>query len=242
MIKVLIADDEAIIRRTIRRIGNWEEYQMEVTEAQNGLEAVSRMMSDKPDILLLDMKMPGRSGAEILQLIAEERMDIMVVVISGYDDFQYARTALKYGAADYILKPIDRNELNQTLLKLSQVLRKNQAAVGMVLPKPDVINEIRERIDKHYAAEISVTSLASEYYFNRDVLSRTFKKRYGIGVTGYINQVRLEQAKAYLLSGYNSTQTAALVGYHDVNYFSRVFKKHYGISPTGFAREAEEEK
>ena len=77
-----------------------------------------------------------------------------------------------------------------------------------------------------------------EYYMNKDVLSRTFKKKYGVGLTSYINHIRLEQAKAYLLAGYSSTQAAELVGYHDVNYFSRIFKKAYGISPSKYASES----
>ena len=67
---------------------------------------------------------------------------------------------------------------------------------------------------------------------NKDVLSRLFKKKYGVNITSYINDVRLTQAKIYLVAGYNSAQVSEMVGYHDSNYFSRVFKKYYGISPT----------
>ena len=70
MIKVLIADDENIIRRTIRLIGNWEENNMEIIgEAKNGLEAVELIRDKSPDLILLDMKMPGYSGEEVLNLI-----------------------------------------------------------------------------------------------------------------------------------------------------------------------------
>ena len=121
MIKVLIADDESIIRRTIRLIGNWEENDMEIIgEAKNGIEAVELIREKSPDLILLDMKMPGYSGEEVMNIIKENNTGSSVIVISGYDDFQFAKVALKYGAMDYILKPIDRHELNCALEKVHQ--------------------------------------------------------------------------------------------------------------------------
>ena len=106
MLKVLIADDERIVRKTLRLIGNWDKYEMElVGEAQNGIEVLEMIERLTPDILLLDMKMPGLSGNQILEQLTEKNKQIYVIVISGYDDFEYARIALKYGAIDYLLKP-----------------------------------------------------------------------------------------------------------------------------------------
>lgn len=238
MIKVLIADDESIIRRTIRLIGNWDENDMEIIgEAKNGIEAAELIRENSPDLVILDMKMPGYSGEEVMNIIEESNTDSSVIVISGYDDFRFAKVALKYGAVDYILKPIDRNELNCALEKVHKKYSDNPENNGIVRQK-DIVEQIKERIDREYAEDISLSSLAAEYYVNKDVLSRTFKKKYGTGLTGYINYVRLEQAKAYLLAGYSSTQAAELVGYHDANYFSRIFKKTYGISPTNFVSQS----
>lgn len=235
MIKVLIADDESIIRRTIRLIGNWQENDMEIIgEAKNGLETVDIIREKSPDLILLDMKMPGYSGEEVLNIIEENNLGTSVIVISGYDDFKFAKVALKYGAADYILKPIDRNELNRALEKVRK-MHCEKTKESKVARLKSTAEQVRERIDREYAKDISPGSLAAEYYTNKDVLSRTFKKKYGMGITAYINHVRLEQAKAYLLAGYSSTQAAQLVGYHDVNYFSRIFKKTYGIPPSKYS-------
>lgn len=234
MIKVLIADDENIVRRTIRLIGNWEENGMEIAgEAGNGVEAVEMIREIKPDLILLDMKMPGYTGEEVLNIIEKEYPACSVIVISGYDDFRYAKVALKYGAVDYILKPIDRNELNAALKKV-YVRYGSRGNTDGVLRIKDISEQIRERIDTGYAEDISVGSLAGEYYVNKDVLSRSFKKKYGMGISAYINHIRLEQAKVYLLAGYSITKAAELVGYHDVNYFSRIFKKIYGVSPSRY--------
>lgn len=237
MIKVLIADDESIIRRTIRLIGNWEENHMEIVgEAKNGLEALELIRVKHPDLVLLDMKMPGYSGEEVLNFIEENNKGMSVIVISGYDDFKFAKVAIQYGAVDYILKPIDRNELNRALEKVSLRYSKPLPETG-VAPLKSTAEQVRDYIDKAYASDISPASLAEKYHVNKDALSRTFKKKYGMGLAAYINHVRLEQAKAYLLAGYSSTQASMLVGYHDVNYFSRIFKKIYGIPPSRYAPE-----
>ena len=199
MLKVLIADDERIVRKTLRLIGNWDEYEMEIVgEAQNGMEALE-------------------------------------IVISGYDDFEYARMALKYGAIDYLLKPINRNEFNQALHRIYENEQKMQ--IQGVERKKDALEQIKDKIDTYYMEDISLTNLAEAYFMNSDVLSRLFKKKYGVNITSYINDVRLTQAKIYLTAGYNSAQVSEMVGYHDSNYFSRVFKKYYGISPTQFVDE-----
>mgnify|MGYP000047686409 FL=1 len=156
-------------------------------------------------------------------------------MISGYDDFEYARMALKYGAIDYLLKPINRNEFNQALHRIYENEQKMQ--IQGVERKKDALEQIKDKIDTYYMEDISLTNLAEAYFMNSDVLSRLFKKKYGVNITSYINDVRLTQAKIYLTAGYNSAQVSEMVGYHDSNYFSRVFKKYYGISPTQFVDE-----
>lgn len=241
MIRVMIADDERIIRRTIKAIGQWEEYHMEIVgEASNGIEALEIIEKVKPDVLFLDMRMPGYSGSEIIAQLAERNMNLLIVIVSGYDDFEYAKMAIKYGAVDYILKPIDRNEFNRTLKKINEILKEKKDDYSGVIPNKDIVEKIKERIEEEYANDISLTLFAKEFFINKDVLSRIYKKKYGIGITNYINKVRLEQAKVYLLLGYSSTQAAQLVGYHDVNYFSRVFKKYFEMAPTEFIKSSRE--
>ena len=179
--------------------------------------------------------MPGLSGNQILEQLTGDRKRIHVIVISGYDDFEYARMALKYGAIDYLLKPINRNEFNQALHRIYENEQKMQ--IQGVERKKDALEQIKDKIDTYYMEDISLTNLAEAYFMNSDVLSRLFKKKYGVNITSYINDVRLTQAKIYLTAGYNSAQVSEMVGYHDSNYFSRVFKKYYGISPTQFVDE-----
>lgn len=233
MYKVLIADDESIIRRTIHLIGDWEKNGMEISgEVKNGIEAMEFLEHNKVDLIILDMKMPGYTGDQIIHKINEHGYDCYVIVVSGYDEFKYAQTAVKYGAIDYILKPIDRSEFNRALEKVAGLLRANEQEIVPI--KKNVAQQVKEKIDKNYSEELSLEGFAREFYVNKDALSRLFKKTYGIGFSSYLNDVRLKHAKHYLLQGYSVSETATLVGYNDMNYFSRVFKKMYGISPSGY--------
>lgn len=234
MIEVLIADDEIIVRKAIRKMGIWEKYGMEVVgEAENGIQVLEFIRKKMPDVLILDMCMPGVSGERILEILEEEKIRIKVVVVSGYDSFEYARKALRYGVADYILKPIDRTEFNEILKKISEEFQNKRT-----LPEREksVCDKIKEQIEKDYRNDISLSYFAENYFLNKDALSRMYKKKFGTGITEYINKVRLEQAKILLLLGYSISKTSDMVGYKDVNYFSRIFKKKYDISPTEFIK------
>ncbi len=235
MIKVMIADDERMVRRTLKAVGKWEENGMEIVgEAQNGIEALEILENEKPDVLFLDMRMPGLSGSEILERLGQKEEKPITVIVSGYDEFEYARTALKYGAVDYILKPIERNAFNRLLESIAAKLKDAGEGKSAFTPYKDVAQRIKEDIEEEYAKDISLTYYAESYYINKEVLSRLFKKKYGVGITAFINHVRLEQAKVLLSLGYSSTRSAEIVGYHDVNYFSRIFKKTYGMTPSEY--------
>ncbi|MDD3204679.1 MAG: response regulator [Lachnospiraceae bacterium] len=121
MVKVMIADDEERICQLINALVDWEALGMEVIGcASNGIEAVERVHALHPDILITDIRMPGCDGLELIQRVKESQPELEVVIISGYAHFSYAQTAIKYGVGDYLLKPINKIELTQTLQKLQE--------------------------------------------------------------------------------------------------------------------------
>lgn len=242
VIKVLIADDEFIVRRAIRRIGRWEEFGMEVVaEAENGIEALEYIALHRPELVILDMRMPGMSGEVILEELQQRKIKVHIIVVSGYDSFEYARRAIRYGVEDYILKPIERMEFNEVLSRISHEIQKEEGVqdlekTTLLCSEKGICEQIKQDIEQSYRENISLTLFAEKYYINRDVLSRIYKKKYGVGITEYINQVRLEQAKLLLLLGYQITRVAEMVGYKEVNYFSRIFRKKYGMSPSEYVK------
>ena len=129
MIKVLIADDEPRIRRGIKSTINWEENDFElVGEAEDGEEALSLVKEKKPDILFIDICMPFLNGIQLIEEINKVLFNPIIVIVSGYDEFNYVQAALRLKVFDYILKPIDRENFKDLINKVKEefILRKKE--------------------------------------------------------------------------------------------------------------------
>ena len=123
MYRVLLVDDEALIREAISENTKWNELGYELAgTCKNGREAKEFIEREQVDLLLTDICMPHMDGMELTKFVYEEHREIKVVIISGYDEFEYAKKAVKYQVAEYILKPITAVELSETLLKVREKL------------------------------------------------------------------------------------------------------------------------
>ncbi len=125
MLKVIIADDEQRICRLVQVLADWEALGMEVIgTAENGFEALDLVKKTHPDILITDIRMPGCDGLELIRQAKLSCAHLEVVIISGYAHFEYAQNAIRYGVGNYLLKPIRREELMETLLKMKERILK----------------------------------------------------------------------------------------------------------------------
>ncbi|MDE6406338.1 MAG: response regulator [Lachnospiraceae bacterium] len=123
-LKVMIADDEERICQLIEALIDCDALRMEVVGvAHNGLEACELVERLTPDILITDIRMPGYSGLELIEKVKESEENLEIIIISGYAHFAYAQTAIKFGVGDYLLKPINKEELTGTLQKLGERIR-----------------------------------------------------------------------------------------------------------------------
>ena len=129
MLKVIIADDEDRICQLIKALVDWEAMDMEISGiAHNGLEAFEMVKLYNPDILITDIRMPGCNGLELIENVKKAVPDLEIVIISGYAHFEYAQSAIKYGVGNYLLKPINKTELNSTLEHLKEKVEERQEA------------------------------------------------------------------------------------------------------------------
>lgn len=130
MIKVFLVEDEITIREGIKKRMAWEENGfLFAGEADNGETALPMIKRIRPDILITDIKMPFTDGLELSRKVRESFPDIKIILLSGYDDFAYARKAIEIGVTDYLLKPVTANKLLEVLLEVKQSLigeRKRQ--------------------------------------------------------------------------------------------------------------------
>lgn len=119
MLKIFLSEDEVVVRETIKRMIPWEELGFElVGEAADGEMALPLLIRQQPDLLITDIKMPFMDGLTLARLAKKEIPGLKVVILSGYDDFNYAKQAIGIGVEDYLLKPITKNALIERLSEI----------------------------------------------------------------------------------------------------------------------------
>ena len=136
--KVLIADDEAIVLEGLKYIIDWEDLGFSIcSQAQNGEEALEKVLNLQPDLVLLDIRMPKLTGTEIIQIAREKGFKGHFIILSGYSDFSYAQTAIKYGVDFYLTKPIDEDELENAVVTVKKQIEEERKSA-------QTLNQYRE--------------------------------------------------------------------------------------------------
>ncbi|HAB61789.1 MAG TPA: two-component system response regulator, partial [Lachnospiraceae bacterium] len=128
MISIMIVDDEPFIREGLKVVINWEEHGFHIiAEASNGKEALDILDEKEIDLVIADIRMPIYDGLELIELAKKKKgRRTKYVILSGYNDFEYVRKALNQNVSDYILKPIQKDELINTLKKIKEEILKEQ--------------------------------------------------------------------------------------------------------------------
>lgn len=121
-LKLLVADDEDIIRKGIAKYIILHTERFIVYEAKNGQEAIDLLVKYQPDIMLLDVQMPLKDGIEVMQAAKNAGLDPVIIILSGYDEFKYAQQAIRYGAKEYLLKPLRASDILECLDKMISIL------------------------------------------------------------------------------------------------------------------------
>ena len=125
--KVLIADDEPHICTLLKYLIQWEQLGLTLAGTfYGGDEVLSYLEHNTADILLCDIEMPGVNGLELMRELAVKAPELKVILVSGFRNFEYVRTALQYGACNYLLKPIDEKELNSVLRDVVSSVEKSR--------------------------------------------------------------------------------------------------------------------
>lgn len=144
MIRVLIVDDEPFIRQGLGLLIDWKKYGYMVTgEAANGKEAIELLENNSYDLIITDIKMPEVNGIELIEWVRKSNLkNIKIIVLSGYYEFEYAKKAIKYNVTDYILKPIQRDELINVLMEFEKSYEEAKMESIKATEKPDVLLNI----------------------------------------------------------------------------------------------------
>jgi len=242
MYKILIVDDEPRLRNGISNYFPWNEIGFEVVaEAGNGKEALEYIENNSVDVVFTDIKMPVMSGIDLAREIYNRGLNIKVIFLSGYKDFNYAQEAINYNVKNYVLKPTRYNELAEVFTKIKNDLDKeseSRRAVEQPVKAPEfygihekIITTVKEYVREHYN-EVSLENVADLVHLNAFYLSKLFKRRTGQNFSDYVISVKMEKAAQLLREiDYKTYEVGNLVGYDSPKTFSRAFKSYFGISP-----------
>lgn len=240
MYSIMIVEDEYLVRQGISSLVDFKKFNMQVIgEAENGLEAWEKIQAECPDIILTDINMPQMNGIKLAQLAREQYPQLHIIFLTGYDDFDYALSAVKLGAADYLLKPFSREDVEAMLIKVKEKLdkEKKQQQVHELVEKAE-FSDLEQAIHDRLAdTELSLKSLSFQLGFNSSYLSVLIKKELGLPFQDYLIQERMKRAKLLLLTtDLKVYEIAEQVGFEDMNYFSQRFKQIVGVTPRQFKK------
>ena len=245
MLRILIVEDEEIIRRGLISVIDWAGMGCRVVgDAPDGLAGLELLRAEHPDVVLTDIRMPRMDGIAMAERARAEGVLPQLVFLTSYADFDYAKKAVQLHAADYLLKPVDEEELAALMRKLAAV----RMGSGTQLPEGGdwqryfadtalnpYVRHAMERIHADYREKLSIEVLAEEAGVSASYLSRKFKEATGQTFLEFLTRTRLQSAVAQLRSGkYRVYEVAEENGFGDYKNFCTVFKKYMKCSPRTF--------
>lgn len=154
-IKVFLVEDEMVIRNGIVKSINWEKegYRL-VGEASDGELAYPMILKEKPDILLTDIKMPFMDGLELSRLVKQELPDTKILIFSGYDEFEYAKEAIRIGVTEYLLKPVSSEQLLEVMRRISKQIEQDREEREMLRQYQEDMKENVERERQNFFSHV----------------------------------------------------------------------------------------
>lgn len=240
---LLIVDDETLTLDLLSSAIKWDELGIDQVFTAKNLKSAQKKFEEHPiDIMICDIEMPGGSGLDLLQWVRECNLDTENIFLTSHADFKYAQAAIQLGCLNYLLKPVFFDELYEEVRRALTLITKKRAAKEKPPENDEKINmttteQVREFIEAHYKEDISCQHIAKEFFISQEHLSRTFKQKYGVSPSAYIQDCRIREGKRLLMTTPLSiTDVAARIGYANYSYFSNVFKQATGMSPVEYRK------
>lgn len=249
MYTALIVEDEPLMREYLMLHlssihGMWETKGC----ARDGLEALALLKDNTYDLVITDIKMPHMDGLELAGYVHSNCPDTDIIILTGYSEFDYARSAVRAGAADYLLKPLQDVELNDVLSRLASKRNAGVVAEPEHAPEPVdaqthddagvLVQRARAYVQAHFSEPLSLGEVADRLNVSPAYLSSVFKSERGESYSKYILRLRMERAQLLLEthSAGKINDIAIEVGYSSTKHFHSVFKEYFGVTPNEYRK------
>jgi len=243
---VVVVEDEKLIAKNIAKNIEMVNSNFKVIGIESNGEDALRLIQDKaPNVVFTDIQMPVMDGIKLIKHLSEYNKYIRCVILSGHNDFEYAQSAIEYGAFAYLLKPINIDELSNLMKKLELTLLSDYNILASELSHVtyssyEIAELIKKYIENNYSQPIDLNSIAKHFSFSPSYLTKIFVKYFNITPSKYLQNYRINIAKQLLQDFTMPINTVGnIVGYTDPFHFSKSFKQVVGMSPTAFREELE---
>ncbi|MDR0896690.1 MAG: helix-turn-helix domain-containing protein [Oscillospiraceae bacterium] len=232
MYRVVIVDDDRWALADIRQTFAFESRGFQIAGTYpSAEEALPAILALKPDLIVSDIRMARQSGLHMARAVRENGLESVIVLVSGYEQFDYAQEALRYGVFAYLLKPLQDDEVADVMARVALKLAGQEPAPADVF-SDDSLGRAMRYIAEHYASSLPLEAVAGALFINKNYLSDLFSKKLGMTFTHYKNAVRIRHAKQLMDQGVTSlTEISATVGFDSPSRFSKVFRQLEGVSP-----------
>ena len=258
--RTLIAEDEPLMREYLRQNLHSIHSQFLAADcARDGLDALRMLNENHYDLLITDIKMPGMDGITLVEKMRESNKQIPVILLTGYDEFEYARAGLRLGVAEYLLKPLNDMELGECLERLKTRLESEKTIVLPAEWTPETIQSfisdcfangnteqslLAKRaatyISEHFTEQITQTDVAEALGVSSAYLSSIFHETTGESYSKFLTRLRMTQAAILLKADPTLTlqRVAELTGYVSDKHFINVFKRYFQMTPNEYRKDA----
>ena len=243
MYKAYLVDDDRFILDELTEIIPWMENGFEVIGSNTDPEkAIGEILELEADAVFCDMKMPSMSGNELIGRLKEAGCNSEYVVISAYDDYDNVRAFFQQSGFDYVLKPVDIEDVRIVLEKLNAKLSSSRPLSNESVTDNPGFNSLIKYVDENFTDKITLSSLSEKFGFSRNYICALFQKYYNKSLSLYLTDKRMKYAgeliadKTLLIK-----EVGVMSGYTDYYHFFKVFKNYYGVSPKEMRNPGEQE-
>ncbi len=246
MYKILLVEDDMALHFVYKRMKVWNEEGFEINmTATNGRDALKILDEHKFDMVITDIRMPILDGIGLLKKMSEKQIKIYTIILSSYDEFEYARQAMIYGAADFVVKPVKENDIKEALkrakIQLEEDKEKNDLTkritqkilnAGGEIDDENFFNKILEYIMSYVTEDKSMEDAAEYMELSKDYFGKMCKNKLKVTFKQLQTITKMEYA-GFLLKSSNIKvyELSELLGYSSPDYFTKIFTEIMGTTP-----------
>lgn len=239
---VLVVEDDEPVRALVRTALEDVAQVREAGDADEALLILEDRRAGAIDVLLVDYKMPRRSGLELLRLVRARWPSLSMILMTGFGSEELAIQALRAGARDYLRKPLDVKELRRVVATCARADRPPAtdapSLAGTSAPAGrSGVRQALAFVREHFTEPITLSQVAREARLSKFHFCRLFQRRVGVSFREYLCGLRLERAQALLADReLTVTEVAYAIGFNDLSHFDKVFNRIVGMSPTEYRK------